>query len=55
MTAECLACTAGMSISEYCGSHLDTVGCEGMRLFDNTNLGSGYFRINSGARTKNYI
>jgi len=28
MTAECLACTAGISISDYCESHPATLGCE---------------------------
>ena len=32
LTAECLSCTSGMSISEYCASNLETVGCEGMLL-----------------------
>ena len=29
LTAECMSCAAGMSISEYCEINIDAVGCEG--------------------------
>ena len=29
MTADCLACASGMTVSEYCSHNSDTVGCEG--------------------------
>ena len=28
-TAECLACSAGTSVSEYCSNHQNVVGCDG--------------------------
>ena len=29
MTADCLACAAGLSVPEYCANNIETVGCEG--------------------------
>ena len=29
MTADCLACTYGKSVAEYCAANIDTIGCEG--------------------------
>ena len=33
LTAGCLSCAAGMTISEYCASNADVIGCEGKYFF----------------------
>ena len=32
VNAECLSCSADMSISQYCENNVETVGCEGKYL-----------------------
>ena len=41
MTAECLACDAGVSVQEYCSNHPTTTGCSesGLNLEDTSNVG----------------
>ena len=41
MTAECLACDAGVSVQEYCSTHPSTTGCSegGLNQDDTSNVG----------------
>ena len=33
ITADCLACSAGLSITEYCNKFPDTTGCQGKCIY----------------------